>query len=97
MFASTGMTLEPVVSSAMASIWSPAMPAFGEDLAHGLDERVHLVGVGLRGVVGVFAAAVQGIAGGGCAEAAALGVEQSDAHAEGSEVDAGDNTHSNTS
>ena len=62
-----------------------------------LDERVHLVVVRLRGVVGVVAAAVQGVAGGGCAEAAALGVEQSYTGAEGSEVDAGDNTHSNIS
>ena len=73
------------------------MPVSCEHLTHGLDERVHLVVVRLRGVVGVVAAAVQGVAGGGCAEAAALGVEQGDTGAEGSEVDAGDNTHSNIS
>ena len=59
---------------------------FGEDLARGADEGVHLVGVGLRGVVGVFAAAVERVLGGGGAEAAAAAVEQGYADAEGSEV-----------
>ena len=59
---------------------------FGEDLAGGADEGLHLVGVGLCGVVGVFAAAVERVLGGGGADAAAGAVEEGYSDAEGSEV-----------
>ena len=65
----------------------------GEDVAHGGDEGGHLVGVGLGGEVGVFALAMEGVAGGGGAEAAALAVEETYAGTEGSEIDSGDDAH----
>ena len=66
---------------------------FGEDAAHGFDEGAHLVGVGLGGVVGVFAFAVEGVFGGGCAETSADAVEERYTNAEGSEVDSCDDCH----
>ena len=66
---------------------------FGEDAAHCFDESAHLVGVGLGGVVGVFAFAGEGVFGGGCAEASADAVEERYTNAEGSEVDSCNDCH----
>ena len=67
--------------------------ALGEDLAGCADECLHLVGVGLRGVVGILALALEWVLGRGCAEAAAFAVEQRDTDAEGSKVDSGYDGH----
>ena len=59
---------------------------FGDDLAGGADEGLHLVGVGLGGIVGVFAATVELVLGGRGADAAEGAVEERYSDAEGSEV-----------
>ena len=64
-----------------------------EDATRGFDERAHLVGVGLGGVVGVVALTGEGIVGGGCAEASADAVEERYTNAEGSEVDSCNGCH----
>ena len=53
----------------------------------------HLVGVGLGGEIGIFAAAVQGIRGRGGADGAFLAVDQGNANTESAEVNAGDDGH----
>jgi hypothetical protein len=52
-----------------------------------------VVGVALRGVIGVFLLAKKGILGRAGSEAAARGIENGDANAEGSEVYAGYDAH----
>ena len=64
------MTLDPVVSSAMASTSSPAMPAACDGVRDGGGQGRHVVGVALGGVVGIFLLAMQRIFGGARAEAA---------------------------
>jgi hypothetical protein len=53
----------------------------------------HLVGVGLRGVVGIFAAAMQRVRGRSGPDGAFLAVNESDANTESAEIDAGDDGH----
>ena len=65
----------------------------GEGLAGGANERAHLIGVGLGGVVGIFAAAFEWVLGGCRAEAPALAVEQGYANAEGPKVYSCDDCH----
>jgi hypothetical protein len=65
----------------------------GEGGEHGLGESAEVVGVGLGGVVGVFALAVDGVLGRGGGEAAAFTVDERDAHALGSEIDSCDDSH----
>jgi hypothetical protein len=65
----------------------------GDGGAHGGCQRVHVVGVALRGVVGVFFLAQQRILGHARAELAFGAVEQRHADAEGSEIDAGYDAH----
>ena len=48
---STGITLEPVVSIAIASIGSPSTPAAAMRLARGGDQRLHVIGMALRRVI----------------------------------------------
>ena len=74
------------MSSAMASIWRAVDAGVFDGLARGFDEGVHLVLMGLRGVVGVFAFAVEWVFGDGGGETALLAVEEGDANAEGSEI-----------
>src|SRR5581483_11649789 len=65
-----------------------------ESLAGGFDEGVHLILMGLRGVVGVFALAVERVFGDGGGETAFVAVEKSNANAEGSEIYACNDGHS---
>ena len=62
-------------------------------LARGPYQRVHLVLVRLRGVVGVFALAVERVFGNGRAEAALFAVKKSYANAECSKIYACDDGH----
>ena len=95
MLASTGITLEPVVSSAMAIDIAAAHACLLQRCAHGLDQRVHLVVMRLRRVVGIVAAAMQRIFRGRGAEPSAhlarcirVAVEQRHANAQCAEIDA---------
>jgi hypothetical protein len=65
----------------------------GEDVAGGAGECCHLVGMGLGGEVGVFAAAMERVGGGCGADGAARAIDKSDAHAESAEINAGDDGH----
>ena len=64
-----------------------------ERVPGGRGESGHLVGVRLRGVVGIFAAAMQRIRDRCGADGAFLAVNESDANTERAEIDAGDNGH----
>ncbi len=64
-----------------------------DDVAGGAGERVHLVVVGLGGLVWVLAIALEGVLGDGGAEAAMVAVEERHANAEGSKVYTGDDGH----
>src|ERR1700744_2492341 len=66
---------------------------FGDGFACRFDERVHLVLVGLRGVVGVIAFALERVFGGCSAEPASFAVEQGDAYAECTKIYAGYDGH----
>src|SRR6185369_1095518 len=88
----TGMTDEPVVSRAMAAIWSPDAGIL-EGLARGNGERGHLVVVRLRGVLGIFALAMQRVLGNGGTEHAPLAIDDRYPHAQRAEVDARHNRH----
>ena len=87
------MTLEPVVSSAMASIARPWTPASTRAAVHGLGQRAHVVRVALRGMVGIFFLAEQRIFRCSGAEPAASAVENRHANAERSEIDSRDDAH----
>src|SRR5580658_2198008 len=56
-------------------------------------ESSHLVGMGLGSEIRVFAAAMKGIRGGCGADRSALAVDESNANAEGAEINAGDDGH----
>ena len=68
------------MSSARAATSSPWTPVWSSTSRVALTERVHLVGVRLRRVVGVFAAAMQRIAGAAGSEAAAFAVQERHAY-----------------
>ena len=89
---STGITLDPVVSMAIASTGSPVMPA-PQRLARRRDQRLHVVGVALRRVVGIVLLAVQRILGDARPNAAALAVDDRDADAQRAEIDACNDGH----
>ncbi len=74
MLASTGMTEEPVVSRAMASIWSPRTPACFTAVARGFRQRPHMVFVRLGSVFRIFALAVQRVLGNRRCQQATLAV-----------------------
>ena len=62
-------------------------------LACGRGQGSHLVCVGLSGEVGIFAAAMQRVGGRCGADGSALAVHQGNAHAQGAEIDAGNDCH----
>jgi hypothetical protein len=64
-----------------------------EGVACGGGEGGHLVGVGLGCVIGVFAAAMEGVRGRGGADGALDAVDEGNANAESAEVNAGDDGH----
>ena len=80
MWASTGTTLEPVVSMARASMVALDSGRLNR-CAGSFREGAHVVGVGLGCEVGVFAFAMERILGDRSAEAAAIAVDDGDAHA----------------
>ena len=65
----------------------------GEDFAGGAGERGHLGRMRLRREVGVVAAAMERVGCGGGADGTACAIDESDAHAEGAEINAGDDGH----
>ena len=69
----------------------------GERTADRTRQGGHMVGMRLRRVVGIVAAAMQGIVGGGIAEAAALFVDERHTHVQGSEIDARHDGHAKPS
>ena len=91
------MTLEPVVSIAMASTVLAADAGCGDRLAGGGDERGHVVGVALGGVVGIVLLAMERIVGCARPERPLLVIEDGDPDAERAEVDACDERHKSSS
>ena len=77
----------------MAWTWSPAIPAAATALVRGGSERAHMVGVRLRGVVGVFPLAMQRIFLHRCAQPAAFAVHDGHPHAQGSEINSCNDGH----
>ena len=77
----------------MASTAVPGNAGIGERLTCGGDERVHVVGVALGGVVGIVLAAVQRVLGGARSDAAARAIDNGDPDAERSEIDACNDCH----
>ena len=64
-----------------------------QDFARRGDQRPHVVVMGLRGVFGIFALAVQRILGDGGFEQAAFAVDQRNTNAQRSEIDSGHDGH----
>ena len=61
--------------------------------ARGGGQRAHVIGVALRGVVGIFLLAEQRVLGRAGAETALGAVEDGHANAEGAEIDSGYDAH----
>ena len=89
----TGTTLEPVVSSAIASTWSPEMPAAFTAARVASASAAHVVVMRLRGEIRILALAVQRILGDRRRQHAALAVDDRGAHAERAEIDSRHDGH----
>ena len=80
------MTLDPVVSMARASTLVARDRRCVERLARRLGQSPHVIGMALRGVVGIFLLAMQRILDDAGAEPASLAIDDGNANAERTEI-----------